>query len=350
LPVLVILDPLPYVYSDHVSDAHEGSKVHVQVPFVQPSPRLPPLDEPVTFRQAHINGDQYDRYFLQTSSTAESLEAWFSFHNKRGQGPNYRRAVPILSLLSIISSDTRGMLSGIQVTLKEITEAMLRRIQVDDSNMLELWRMRLHFFMTELPALEVRLRGFIGSCLPDHDIPPTSQSELDTLLQDMEATIQRCDKVQQALRVELTILESKRAILEAETVTGLTQLAFIFIPLTFAAGLFSINVREFVPPPSVFSFVITCVVLLVATFGVRALQRFVQSPRFKHASYSLRERRYAFRGWRMAHNITWQHFMSYLFWPLLTISPPRTRRWLEKLAPSLAFRIQAKERTQTEDA
>lgn len=41
----------------------------------------------------------------------------------------------------------------------------------------------------------------------------------------------------------MSLIESKKAITQAEQVTKLTQLAFFFIPLTFVAGLFGMNVR-----------------------------------------------------------------------------------------------------------
>ena len=49
----------------------------------------------------------------------------------------------------------------------------------------------------------------------------------------------------------MSLLESKRDIEEAEGVSRLTELAFFFIPTTFAASLFSMQVWELEesPPP-----------------------------------------------------------------------------------------------------
>ena len=46
----------------------------------------------------------------------------------------------------------------------------------------------------------------------------------------------------EAIMSTMTILESQRAIKQAETVTKLTQLAFLFIPATFIATLFGANI------------------------------------------------------------------------------------------------------------
>jgi len=41
----------------------------------------------------------------------------------------------------------------------------------------------------------------------------------------------------------MSIVESKRAILQTETVSKLTQLAFFFIPLTLVATVFGMNIN-----------------------------------------------------------------------------------------------------------
>jgi len=41
----------------------------------------------------------------------------------------------------------------------------------------------------------------------------------------------------------ITIVESSRAIKQAEIITNLTQLAFFFIPLGLVAGAFGMNIK-----------------------------------------------------------------------------------------------------------
>lgn len=55
------------------------------------------------------------------------------------------------------------------------------------------------------------------------------------------AVFEHCESTFTALMGTLSIMESEKAITQAEEVTKLTQLAFFFIPLTFIAGIFGMN-------------------------------------------------------------------------------------------------------------
>ena len=84
----------------------------------------------------------------------------------------------------------------------------------------------------------------------------------------------------------LSIAENQRGIENAQSVTRLTEIGFAFIPLTFAASLFSMQVYELNPDDtSVKDFVIVAVVLL---FMLYALRLFIRSRRFKAARQSVR--------------------------------------------------------------
>lgn len=72
-----------------------------------------------------------------------------------------------------------------------------------------------------------------------------TRQDLADLLEDMKfkntAVTQHCESTFNALMITMSLVESERAITEAEEVTKLTQLAFFFIPLTFVAGIFGMN-------------------------------------------------------------------------------------------------------------
>lgn len=56
-------------------------------------------------------------------------------------------------------------------------------------------------------------------------------------------------------------------------VAGLMELAFIFIPMTFAAANSSIQAQELEDtPPRFWTFVVTAIGLLLLVYGVRALE------------------------------------------------------------------------------
>jgi hypothetical protein len=80
---------------------------------------------------------------------------------------------------------------------------------------------------------------------------------------DAQGLIQIIIRRMQQRLTELSIQESQRSIREATSVKRLTQLAFVFIPLSFATSIFGMNLNELTGVgPNVWIFVITALVLL----------------------------------------------------------------------------------------
>lgn len=75
----------------------------------------------------------------------------------------------------------------------------------------------------------------------------TQMTQVNTRLQhlgeDLDTTIRRIETTFHVLMSSMSIVESERAINEAETVSKLTHLAFFFIPLTLVAGVFGMNIK-----------------------------------------------------------------------------------------------------------
>jgi hypothetical protein len=71
----------------------------------------------------------------------------------------------------------------------------------------------------------------------------------------------------------MSILDSRRSIAEAESVGKLTELAFIFIPITFAASVFSMQIKELQNAVPLRSFIIACVITLACSYGLRLFVR-----------------------------------------------------------------------------
>ena len=65
--------------------------------------------------------------------------------------------------------------------------------------------------------------------------------------------------------------ESRRSINEAKTVTRLTELAFVFVPLYFCASLFSMSVYELQNGVPIWTFVVTAFAMVFLAYGVRLL-------------------------------------------------------------------------------
>lgn len=61
--------------------------------------------------------------------------------------------------------------------------------------------------------------------------------------QEEKEVLKKVSYISNGIRAGISLLESKRSI-EAESVTRLTELAFIFIPLTFVSSIFNIQVNK----------------------------------------------------------------------------------------------------------
>lgn len=128
------------------------------------------------------------------------------------------------------------------------------------------WRKLLSDLEIELPALGQDLHEFIE---PTH----AAFSEVAYMLTDTDKRIEevlgRVRNVYAVLRSEMALLDSSRSIAEARTVAKLTELAFAFIPLTFACSIFSMQVTELQNGVPFWAFLVTAVALGMFTYAVR---------------------------------------------------------------------------------
>lgn len=74
------------------------------------------------------------------------------------------------------------------------------------------------------------------------------RAALNEMQGDVKRTSRRIETTFQALMSSINIVESERAIREAESISKLTQLAFFFIPLSLVAGVFGMNINVSSPP------------------------------------------------------------------------------------------------------
>lgn len=84
----------------------------------------------------------------------------------------------------------------------------------------------------------------------------------------------------------LSIKESNRSIEEAHAITRLTQLAFVFLPLTFVTGVFGMNIKPFGGDAATWKFVVTLVTIAVPAFlfGVRTARKDLKKRWFSRIS------------------------------------------------------------------
>lgn len=155
------------------------------------------------------------------------------------------KANPVLALLRVVQTDTKAFFQCLERALDEIS-----RDSLDDylmSKRLEDWRRLMSDFEIEVPAIGKSLDEFVSFIFDDGkgSEPP---SGIQLIIEGVEFDIARVNRrlieAYAALRADMQFTESRRSINEAKTVTKLTELAFIFIPLSFTCSLFSMQITE----------------------------------------------------------------------------------------------------------
>lgn len=204
--------------------------------------------------------EELGRYFQKTQTTRNDILSWTC-------NAGSSQALHICSaIMKILESDTICLLEVITGTLVQVTEGTM------DENLLQkrlsLWREVMTSYLIELPNIQSTLKDF-GKFLKSCETAGDSYPKIDTLKQRIGETIQQTEKVYAALRTEISIIESKRGIAEAESVSKLTELAFIFIPISFAASVFGMQVKEFQVPPPIYAFVVAALVALGISYSMR---------------------------------------------------------------------------------
>jgi Mg2+ and Co2+ transporter CorA len=86
-------------------------------------------------------------------------------------------------------------------------------------------------------------------------------------------SLQRLQTFSMSLTSNITLLDSRRSIAEAQNVTQLTELAFLFIPLTFTATLLGMQIDQFENRVPLSTSIILGVSVTRFSYGVRLMIR-----------------------------------------------------------------------------
>ena len=217
-------------------------------------------------------------------STAKSLALWIQHDDRQHNGPSH--GGPLGSLFAIAQRDTLNVLHLMNLALKEIGEQILDDMLIQQRVIH--WRHLLERFDTELLQLEDSLRRcakFIETLkLPNTNGGANSGTAhlLEDCITQMSTVGRRTKKSYTSLMANMSIVESKRGIAEAESVTKLTELAFFFIPLTFRASVFSMQVKELnASTVSLSAFFILAIIITTFSYGLRLFIRSASVIRFR---------------------------------------------------------------------
>lgn len=163
------------------------------------------------------------------------------------------RLAPMDLLFSIIHGVTSNVLRSIDLILTDIRRQALDDIVIQEK--LLHWRSRLDSIETELRALHESVQIYARVILQrKRSTPDYSDTELSTAnvlvennIAEISSLRKRTAESYKSLMASISIVESKRGIAEAESVTKLTELAFLFIPLSFSTSVFGMQVKELNP-------------------------------------------------------------------------------------------------------
>lgn len=179
---------------------------------------------------------------------------------------------PIIILLRIVEHDTRVFLRSLEWALDDICNDSLDEFLL--TRRLSDWRKLMSEFEKEIPAISTRLEHFVHFVFGSkrsNQLPNEVNEIVQTVRDNATRVKTRLDEAYADLRVDMQFNESRRSMNETQTVTRLTELAFVFIPLSFCASLFSMSIRELGDGVPVWIFIITALVMVSIAYGVRIL-------------------------------------------------------------------------------
>jgi hypothetical protein len=271
------LDPLPsftetieieeaeYANAYRMRSSPPNPPVTKSIPAFAPlAPRTPIKFPANKFKASEDEIQVLEARITDASSTSADLESWIWQNNKQ---ITTGTKDPLVALLRLAYIDTVDYLDNLGWTLDEISRDSLDEFVM--TRRLPAWRKLLNELEIEIPALGSGLRSFM-------DFDHAAYAEAHLMLNDLDLRripvfLGRVHAVHAALRSEMALLYSSRGIKEARTMARLTELAFVFIPLTFVSSLFSMQVTELEGEISLWVFVLAALGLGFLTYAARSL-------------------------------------------------------------------------------
>ena len=222
------------------------------------------------------------------TSTLDEFEHFMELQEK-GKEMAYD---PFRALVGAIHDDSLSLVDIVRVSLRRIREGTL------DEDLMQkrvnFWRALLHQLHFSLTEVDERLREFTHF-VDGLDMRPPSDSPRaalpsEKLAEQIHRTLGSCmeliDKSADSLRAEMQIVDSRRSIAEAESISKLTELAFVFVPLSFVASLFSMQVHELDGGVPIYRFAIVAIGFVMVAYAVRLSIRNSRIIDFKNKTFN----------------------------------------------------------------
>ncbi|KAJ5822698.1 Mg2+ transporter protein CorA-like/Zinc transport protein ZntB [Penicillium robsamsonii] len=238
----------------------------------QIAPRQPvSADLDCVFRMSQSMADLQAK-LQETKSTKSGICEALRMH----QGP-----VSLLRpLVQIIQQDTMTLLNQLRQVLDEIDIEILDDIMMEDR--LSLWRQIINRAQRELPELRYSMEPFIEFLTKINPLSSPREvavmeleamQDIHELWKNIDHIVVRLERTSASLTSNMGLLESRRSIDEAHAVARLTELAFIFVPMSFAASVFGMQVQPFANPVPISNFFVVAVVVTSFAYLMRMTMR-----------------------------------------------------------------------------
>ncbi|KAK0654875.1 cora-like Mg2+ transporter protein-domain-containing protein [Cercophora newfieldiana] len=227
---------------------------------------------------------RYRRCFIEDSRPIErfkeAIQNFIATDSDIDRGYPATHWVKVL-VSRIIHDDIAEVLGAMSKSLDQIELSLHDDHELRDS--VALWRERLARWRNTIFRQERLIRTYLATGLRLAHSPPEAFKRLDGDLIGLEIELResrlRIDNVFQSLMSAMSIVESHKAIEQAEGVSKLTQLAFFFIPLSLVATVFGMNVTEFTDKLTWISWVITSITVMTLTYLVVYRKEFLNWTR-----------------------------------------------------------------------
>ncbi|KAK6527686.1 hypothetical protein TWF694_004667 [Orbilia ellipsospora] len=218
------------------------------------------------------------------------------------------------------------VLSAIEITIDEIDREMSNQAKLQDSviiwqKLLSDWRPVFSHMRSNIRALGLTLQHLgrqyettIGDTIVSQDLDEASTVQQE-VLRTLAHVVERSDRAFQAIMSSMSIIESQHAIAEASSVGKLTELAFLFIPITFAATFYSMDIDNLNPTLSKFF-----ILAVILSFSAYASRLIIHSRARRKFMSKIRESIHTSRGIPRGRSIPTSYYITHFLSKLLTPS------------------------------
>lgn len=229
----------------------------------------------VTLEESILSRKLADELRSKLNDTSPTFTTFGSYLEDGASVSHDSHFGPLNPLYGIVWRDIEGVLRILQDILDAIDIDIL-----DDDKMearLAIWRKILTRAQLELPQIKKSMVQFFNFLFPEDQslhseglaTVAASDPGMQRCLDAIDEMLLRLQSASSSLTSNMALLDSRRSIAEAQSITRLTELAFLFIPLTFAATIFGMEIEPFKDPAPLSTFIILAVALSGFSYAAR---------------------------------------------------------------------------------